>query len=169
MTRLYNYTNYTMVNLLNADKNSVSIPPGHQASPHNFRKALIYQPDLKRSELNAGLALLIRQVQEEHPPTVATVRNLNIRRDKNRFLRCYGRFDNSAVDEEAIKPIYLPGGSRATHLIIRDIHMKLKHAGHLTVLAELRHDFWTPNGRKTVKKALIDTHQHDAQHAIALI
>ena len=50
--------------------------------------------------------------------------------------------------------IILPHSNHATNLIIRDIHIKLGHAGRQHVLAEIRKKFWLIRANATIRKSL---------------
>ena len=51
--------------------------------------------------------------------------------------------------------IILPHSNHVTNLIIRDIHIKLGHAGRQHVLAEIRKKFWLIRANATIRKILI--------------
>lgn len=70
------------------------------------------------------------------------------------FLRCKGRFENADLSEAARIPILLPRGEDFTRLIIERIHKDLFHSGVSQTLSKLRHKFWIPQGRSTVRQVL---------------
>ena len=55
---------------------------------------------------------------------------------------------------EAIYPILLPKRSHFTSLLIKEYHQKLFHSGVSHTLAQLRNQYWIPQGRAEVKKAI---------------
>ena len=53
-------------------------------------------------------------------------------------------------------PLLISKNSHLSKLVIRDLHLKLSHAGCYSVLAELRKNFWITHVYSTVKKVLSD-------------
>ena len=53
-------------------------------------------------------------------------------------------------------PLLISRNSALSPMIIRDLHIKLSHAGCYSVLAELRKNFWITHVYSTVKKVLSD-------------
>ena len=59
----------------------------------------------------------------------STVDQLGINLDEIGLLRCWGRLQHSEFNMAAHKPLLLPQKDQFTHLIIRDVHGRLFHAG----------------------------------------
>ena len=83
-----------------------------------------------------------------------TQSQLNPRIDNHGLVRCFGRFSNTMLPEEAITPILLPREETFVHLLIEAHHVKLLHAGVSHTLSQLRYKFWIPKGRAEVKYIL---------------
>lgn len=72
--------------------------------------------------------------------------------DEKGIRRISGRLKNSPIfDNNRIHPKLLPGDHKISELIVRDIHEKTFHAGHLRVMAECRKKFWIIGLRKLTK------------------
>ena len=57
---------------------------------------------------------------------------------------------------DAVYPILLPKRSHFTSLLIKEYHQELFHSGVSQTLAQLRNEYWIPQGRTEVKKAIHD-------------
>jgi hypothetical protein len=123
-------------------------------SSTEFRLAFRPHP-IRLRELKVAKGALIKQAQQEHPPSEETKRSLGICCSDDGMLRCFGRFGKSNINPLAVTPIYLPPKSRVTALYVLNLHLKLLHAGPLIVLAELRKAFWLPQGRRNIRSILI--------------
>ena len=82
------------------------------------------------------------------------VKQLRLYLDSNGMLRCGGRIHNAPVKESAKFPYLLPQNHPFTKLIILDVHVKLKHAGVLCTVTQLRQTYWIPTIRQYVRKIL---------------
>lgn len=74
--------------------------------------------------------------------------------DKKGLLRCGGRLENADICESARNPLLLPKQSKFTDLIIESCHKKALHAGVAQTLGLIRHRYWIPHGRSSVKAVL---------------
>ena len=71
--------------------------------------------------------------------------------DKDKILRCRGRYEYSEIDYGRKYPILLPKECYLTTLIIADRHQRLNHAGIKTTLIQIRSEYWIPSGRRRIK------------------
>ena len=73
---------------------------------------------------------------------------------KRGLLRVGGRLSKMNIPDEMKFPILLPYKSHVTTLILRDIHVKLAHAGRNHVLAQLREKFWVIHANSAVRQLI---------------
>ena len=69
-------------------------------------------------------------------------------------LRCYGRFLNATISESAKHPKLFPRQEYLTTLLIIEVHQKLIHSGVVHTLAQIREEYWIPQGRVEVRSVL---------------
>ena len=81
---------------------------------------------------------------------------LGIQLHEDGLLRCHGRMVHAELPPDAVYPILLPKRSHFTSLLIKKYHQKLFHSGVSHTLAQLRNEYWIPQGRAEVKKAIHD-------------
>ena len=79
---------------------------------------------------------------------------LGIYVDQHGLIRCGGRLDNAELCESAKHPILLPKGHTYTDLIVERFHKSSMHTGVSQTLNLIRHRYWIPQGRSTVKRVL---------------
>ena len=79
---------------------------------------------------------------------------LGIQLHDDGLLRCHGRMVHAVIPDDVIYPILLPKKSHFTSLLIKEYHQKLFHSGVSHTLAQLRNEYWIPQGRAEVKKAI---------------
>ncbi|XP_068234742.1 uncharacterized protein [Palaemon carinicauda] len=84
------------------------------------------------------------------------VSQLNVYPDQVGILRVRSKCDRWKEGERCYFPILLHKHSELTKLIILDLHVRLKHAGCYSLLAELRKEFWIPHYFSVVKNVLKD-------------
>jgi ribonuclease HI len=65
-----------------------------------------------------------------------------------------GRLSETNWDFEAKHPIIIPRSHLITQLIIRDVHVKLGHAGRNHVLSDLRSRYWVIAGNAAVRSVI---------------
>ena len=70
------------------------------------------------------------------------------------ILRCYGRYERSALESATRAPMLLTNRNPVTKLIVEATHRILLHGGTQSTLAETRRLWWIPKGRKEVKKVV---------------
>lgn len=83
----------------------------------------------------------------------------------NGLMRIKGRLQRSSLTYEEKHPVLLPKG-HLTKLLIRDQHLRLKHAGVDTVVTALRNTYWIVGARrlaKTVKRECAQCQRVDAR------
>jgi len=81
-------------------------------------------------------------------------RQLGLKIDDLGILRCYGRFLNATITDSAKHPKLLPRREHLTSLLITEVHQRLIHAGVSHTLAQLREEYWIPQGRAEVRSVL---------------
>ena len=79
---------------------------------------------------------------------------LGLKVDELGILRCYGRFLNVEVNENARYPKLLPRHVRFTYLLIMQVHECLIYAGIAQTLAQVCEEYWIPQGRVEVRSVL---------------
>ena len=92
------------------------------------------------------------------------IQQLGLKVDELGILRCYGRFLNVEVSEDAKHPKLLPRHMRFTYLLIVEVHERLMHAGIAHTLAQIREEYWIPQGRVEVRRVLsqcLICHRHE--------
>ena len=87
-------------------------------------------------------------------PKDSRLRCLNPTLDEKGILRSGGRLANSTLDSSTKFPVILHCDSRFTHLLIRNRHEELAHAGVTTVMSSLRTEYWILRARRETKKIL---------------
>ena len=129
------------------------------------RKQKVQTGELKAIEIKKAKILWIKFIQKANFPGAfnTTSGNANKKDHKNQLgiqlhddglLRCHGRMVHAEIPDDAIYPILLPKRSYFTSLLIREYHQKLFHSGVSHTLAQLRNEYWIPQGRAEVKKAI---------------
>ena len=119
----------------------------------------------KAIEIKEAKILWIKFIQkanfpEEFNTTSGTVNEndqknqLGIQLHDDGLLRCHGRMVHAEIPDDAIYPILLPKKSYFTSLLIKEYHQKHFHSGVSHTLAQLRNEYWIPQGRAEVKKAI---------------
>ena len=74
--------------------------------------------------------------------------------DKCGILRCRGPLTDSTYTHDLLYPKLLPRKNSYTSLVIRDCHEKLFHSGVAHTLSQIRHQYWTVQGRREVQCVL---------------
>ncbi|XP_016954320.1 uncharacterized protein LOC108027391 [Drosophila biarmipes] len=77
--------------------------------------------------------------------------NLGPYLDSNGVLRLQERTKMGSGKDRVV----LPSSSPITELIIAELHEKLLHANHETLINELRQSFWIPKMRPTVRRYVV--------------
>ena len=62
---------------------------------------------------------------------------------------------NVEVNENTKYPKLLPRHMRFTYLLIMEVHVRLIHAGIARTLAQIREEYWIPQGRVEVRSVLL--------------
>ncbi|KAK6026127.1 hypothetical protein OSTOST_07955 [Ostertagia ostertagi] len=107
---------------------------------------------IQAQDTGAAESVCIKQAQRTI--NSSKLQHLNISKDSNGLMRCYGRLTHSSLPLHTINPILLPPTHKYTTLLIRDTHERLGHQGVNSTLANLRLRFWIPKGRQVVRKTL---------------
>ncbi|XP_074624430.1 uncharacterized protein LOC141882385 [Acropora palmata] len=129
------------------------------------RKQKVQTGELKAIEIKRAKILWIKFIQKANFPGAfnTTSGNVNKKDHKNQLgvqlhddglLRCHGRMVHAEIPDDAIYPILPPKKSYFTSLLVKEYHQKLFHSGVSHTLAQLRNEYWIPQGRAEVKKAI---------------
>ena len=115
-------------------------------------------------DLSTVSLLWTRHVQRAaYPDVVSALENnrshtlvsqLRLKFDSFGLIRCHGRFAHAGLSENTTNPKLLPRRADFTHLFIRHVHGRLIHAGVAHTLAQIRQEFWIPQGRAEVRYIL---------------
>ena len=124
---------------------------------------------LSQAELAASNQIIIRLVQSaafskeikslklgEKIDAKSRLIPLNPFIDNQGILRVGGRLTHSELPEEQKHPILLPASHHITRLVIRDEHLRLKHAGTQATLYSVRENYWPLDGRNVTRKIIYD-------------
>ena len=82
------------------------------------------------------------------------VSQLRLKFDSLGLIRCYGRFSHAGLSDDTANPKLLPRRTAFTRLLIRHVHSRLIHAGVAHTLAQVRQEFWIPQGRAEIRSVL---------------
>ena len=83
------------------------------------------------------------------------IQQLGLKVDELGILRCYGWFLNVEVNERTKYPKLLPRHMRFTYLLIMEVHVRLIHAGIAHTLAQIRQEYWIPQGQVEMRSVLL--------------
>ena len=81
-------------------------------------------------------------------------KQLGLQIDDVGILRCHGRYLNAIMSESAKYPKLLPRHEHFAHMLINEVHVCLIHSGMAHTLAQIREEYWIPQGRTEVRKVL---------------
>ena len=129
------------------------------------RKQKVQTGELKAIEIKEAKILWIKFIQKANFPeafnTTSGTENKNEQKNQlgielhdDGVLRCHGRMVHAEIPDHVIYPIRLPKKSYFTSLLIKEYHQKPFHSGVSHTLAQLRNEYWIPQGRAEVKKAI---------------
>ena len=96
----------------------------------------------------------IRTLTQKSKTQSTLIRQLRLYLDENGLIRSRGRINNALISENTKYPYLLPTKSRFTELLIMNTHNKLKHSGVLSIVTEIRQNYWIPKIRQEVKKTI---------------
>ncbi|XP_066926074.1 uncharacterized protein [Clytia hemisphaerica] len=129
-----------------------------------IKRMVTTKGDLTAEEIASAKLQWIKYLQIKHYLTTTkgkvtmnkkTATNpLNLQLDANGIIRCHSRLSNADWPLEMIHPILLPRGERFVQLMIEDTHKRLFHSGVNHTLAEMRKQYWIPQGRAEIKHVL---------------
>ena len=83
----------------------------------------------------------------------ALIRDLNLYL-RDGIIRTYGRIANAELPYGTKHPILLPKKNHLTNLIIRYHHILNLHSGTNQTLANVRENYWIPQGRQQIKNQI---------------
>ena len=96
---------------------------------------------------------LFRMLQKREFEVNCKFNGLDIIVDGNNLIRAKSKLTLMNEDENFLYPILLPHGE-ITKKLIREEHLKNKHAGVKTLMVLLRQNYWITKCRKTVKEVV---------------
>ena len=119
---------------------------------------------LTAARLQESKAMILKSVQLEafsnelsylqgasNKPIPPLVKSLQLFIDSDGLLKCRGRIENSLLRQSSIYPILLPKLNYITSLVIKQAHAEVLHSGIQNTLAQVREQYWLPQGRQRVK------------------
>ena len=81
-------------------------------------------------------------------------RQLGLQIDEWGLLRCHGRYSNANLSFSAKYPKLIPHSEYFTHLVIKEAHERMLHSGVSHTLAQVRQEYWIPQGRRETKRVV---------------
>jgi hypothetical protein len=124
---------------------------------NNCRKATDrVKGELTVQEFENAERKLLKMVQEESFDTEDNpkLKSLCTFKDQDGLIRLKTKITRRNDEEDFKCPIVLPSEHKLVEMLIRQKHLQLSHAGVLTVLCEIRQQFWILRGRKTIRKVI---------------
>jgi len=113
------------------------------------------------TEIKSVILLWVFVVQHKRFPDVLVAiekrrknclqRQSGLKLDDMGILRCYGRYMNNSLSEDTKNPKLLP---RHAVLLVREVYQRLVHTGVAHTLAQLREEYWIPQGRAQVRSLI---------------
>ena len=118
--------------------------------------------ELKAIEIKEEKILWIKFIQNTNLPEAFNSTNGTVNKEDNKnqlgiklheygLLRCHGRMVHAELPPYAVYPILLPKRSHCTLLLIKKYH-QIFHSGLSHTLAQLKNEYWIPQGIAEVKK-----------------
>ncbi|KAK6747886.1 hypothetical protein RB195_000844 [Necator americanus] len=113
-------------------------------------QSLAYGP-LSGKEIQKAETLLIKHHQETKitPEIIKALQHLNILKDDEGILRCYGRLERAQMNDMTKYPIFILQKTDLAKMIICDYHRK-GYPGINHTIALIRQKFWIPQLRSQV-------------------
>ena len=124
--------------------------------------------ELLVSELSAAEKIILKTVQQEifGPEEIKKLKSIAVFKDEEGLLRVKTKLTDRKDDQDFICPILLPNGHKLVHCLIREVHLKMSHAGINILMSKLRQTFWILKARKTIRKIIsscLQCKRHDAR------
>ena len=116
--------------------------------PSKVRQGVLKPEDLKNAE-----EYWFRECQRD--VKLADYPNLSPF-SKDGIIRVGSRLNRSRLPYEQVNPVLLPRSHHISSLIMRSMHIKVKHAGRERTLSESRAMYWILGGRKLAKDIIHD-------------
>jgi len=104
---------------------------------------------IQASNFEAEINFLIKNSQLTPLPRV---KQFGLYKDDKGVLRCKGRRDNADLPTTSKNAILLPSKNDFVSLLIKDVHVKVKHNGVRDTLTTLREKYWVLRGREATKR-----------------
>ncbi|XP_066600085.1 uncharacterized protein [Prorops nasuta] len=119
-------------------------------SPEELEEAM--KKLIKSAQTNKLGSEVEKLSKNEQVPRRSSIRALSPFLDADGIIRVGGRLRNANLPYDTMHPILLPKGHKLTELILQREHLRLKHAGPMTVLSSIRHKYWPVHGRSLAKR-----------------
>ena len=159
LQRIFGYV-FRFINLKN--RINLSELQSHELNKQT-RENWLFEP----GELNGGIQLLIKNIQQihfgndfklltENKSVAATSKLYSLMPilDSIGLIRVGGRLQNSELSFEAQHPLILPKSHHFTATLVMHFHQKILHAGPQSLLAVVRHQYWPIGGRKYISSII---------------
>ncbi|XP_072389700.1 uncharacterized protein [Diabrotica undecimpunctata] len=139
----------------------------------NLRKRHTNSPlelgPLQVCEISSSTTVIVKYIQSQAFPkefhelkhrkiiSDKTIRALNpFLSEKTGLLHVGGRLEFAPISFEQKHPLLLPTNHSVVKLMIKQMHVKLEHAGALTTLSNFRSKYWPISGLRQTKKIIHD-------------
>ncbi|XP_072398194.1 uncharacterized protein [Diabrotica undecimpunctata] len=139
----------------------------------NLRKRHTNSPlelgPLQVCEISSSTTVIVKYIQSQAFPkefhelkhrkiiSDKTIRALNpFLSEKTGLLHVGGRLEFAPISFEQKHPLLLPSNHSVVKLMIKQMHVKLGHAGALTTLSNFRSRYWPISGLRQTKKIIHD-------------
>ncbi|XP_072398242.1 uncharacterized protein [Diabrotica undecimpunctata] len=139
----------------------------------NLRKRHTNSPlelgPLQVCEISSSTTVIVKYIQSQAFPkefhelkhrkiiSDKTIRALNpFLSEKTGLLHVGGRLEFAPISFEQKHPLLLPSNHSVVKLMIKQMHVKLEHAGALTTLSNFRSKYWPISGLRQTKKIIHD-------------
>ncbi|XP_072377913.1 uncharacterized protein [Diabrotica undecimpunctata] len=124
---------------------------------------------LQVCEISSSTTVIVKYIQSQafskefhelkHRKIISdkTIRALNLfLSEKTGLLHVGGRLEFAPISFEQKHPLLLPSNHSVVKLMIKQMHVKLGHAGALTTLSNFRSKYWPISGLRQTKKIIHD-------------
>ncbi|VDK45702.1 unnamed protein product, partial [Cylicostephanus goldi] len=118
-------------------------------------KVISKAQNITGAEMHESRMCIIRDHQKHYVSEhqIKSQKELNIRKDEQGVLRCYGRLSKSDLSTTTKTPIYIASKTALAQLIIAEVHNNY-HRGVAHTISSVRENYWIPKIRQQVKKII---------------
>lgn len=152
LTKLLRISAYVLrfINKLKSNLSRSASKPVKELSTSEINEAEKYWiKSVQASNFGAELNFLTKNSQLSPLPRV---KQFGLYKDDKGVLRCKGRLNNADIPTTSKNPILLPSKNDFVSLLIKDVHVKVKHNGVRDTLTTLRENYWVLRGREATKR-----------------